>query len=780
MHDAKVKVIHMLLRKLFRTMRLYRAQFISMILMIFLGVGIFVGFNMEWVSIEKNTMSFFEQTGYADYRVYSERGFTAEDAAHVGAVDGVRRAARYLSVTADLLDDAGEVRIAASGNPVSVAMTVTTDIRVSGFLVTEGKEYNPDDPDGIWLSDKFAALNQIKPGDFITFVYGSKQISGTVAGLIKSGEQLICVRDEKSLMPQYDEFGFAYVTPAHLTAVLGFEYYPMINVLSDMDKGAFTTAVNDALGVTCLVIDKEDTFSYSNAKGEAEEGKTMGSILPTLFLLIGVLTMVTTMHRLTAKEKTQIGTLKALGYKDRRILLHYTSYAFAIGLIGSVLGIGLGYLIAYAIMNPSGMMGTYMDMPRWELCFPWFCYPVLAGILLLLTLIGYLSVREMLHGTPADALRPYTPKKMRSMLIERTSFFHKLPFGTRWNMRDIVRHKARTAMSLFGIVGCTILIVGGLGMRDTMNAFITTYYDDGLNYETRIFLSKEATDVDREALMATYAADAGGTVSAELAEKTVSLEIYDITHDKVRFPGLDNRPLALPDDGVYVCARLAKAHDLRAGSTIVVRPYGSNDEVTLTVRGVIRSVSESIVMSASYATGAGLSYTLDSLYTDTARENVTAPEGVIDGLQTKQMIMESFKTFTGMMDMMIVILVGAALALGIIVLYNLGIMSYTERYREMATLKVVGFRDRKIGRLLAGQNLALSFLGVLLGVPLGAWVLSYLLDALAGEYEMRMVIAPATYVISLVLTVGMSLLVSWMVSRKNRKIDMVEALKGAE
>lgn len=125
-------------------------------------------------------------------------------------------------------------------------------------------------------------------------------------------------------------------------------------------------------------------------------------------------------------------------------------------------------------------------------------------------------------------------------------------------------------------------------------------------------------------------------------------------------------------------------------------------------------------------------------------------------------------------------MVGGAILLGVVVLYNLGIMSYTERYREMATLKVVGFKDKKIGRLLIDQNMWLSLIGVVIGIPLGILTLDYLLKALAGEYEMSLTVSAVTYIISVMLTFAMSLPVSLMVARKNKKIDMVEALKGAE
>lgn len=755
-------------------MGLYKAQFISMILMIALGIGVFVGFNMEWVSIEKNMTSFFRDTGYADYRVVSEAGFSEDDFNRIAAIEGVNQATRYLSVNADVKEKDGD----------NVALTVTTDEQVSGFLVTEGEAYDKTSKDGIWLSDKYAASNDIKIGDNLTFVYKNIEIKGAVKGLIKAGEYMICVRDESQLMPDYTTYGFAYISPALYRDAANIEFYPQINMISDLEKKDLIEKVDRALGSTVMVYTKDETISYSEAKGEATEGKTMGSILPVLFLLIAVLTMVTTMHRLTAKEKTQIGTLKALGFKDKRILRHYTSYAFMVGILGSAIGIVLGYGVAYFIMNPDGMMGTYLDMPEWNLYFPWFCYIVLAAMIALLTLIGFLSVKQMLKGTAADALRPYSPKKMKPMLIERAGLFHRLSFGTRWNMRDIMRHKSRTAMSLIGIIGCMILIVASLGMGDTMNAFLKLYYDGATNYATRIYLAEEATDEDRETICKKYDGDWSSSTGVQMQasngeEKSVSLDIYGIKKDKVRFPDRNAEYLDIGEDGAYICMRLADEFKLSEGDLFVVSPYGSDREYTLKVAGIIRSVSECIVMTPAYADSIDFSYVMDSVYTDTAKSDIAADRSVKSVL-SKQAIMDSFNTFTDLMNTMIVVLIAGALLLGVIVLYNLGVMSYTERYREMATLKVVGFKDKKIGKLLIGQNLWLSLIGILIGLPAGMGTLAYLLNALAGEYEMKLAISVQTVLYSIILTMGMALLVSLMVSRKNKKIDMVEALKGAE
>ncbi len=247
-------------------------------------------------------------------------------------------------------------------------------------------------------------------GDKLTLSYKGLEIDGEVKGLAKSGEYMVCVRDETQLMPDFTTYGFAYITPK-LYEKSAAAFYPQLHIKSGLSKSTITKRLENKLNSTLMIVAKEDAGSYSLAEGEADEGKTMGSILPVLFLAIAVLTMVTTMHRLTAKEKIQIGTLKALGFHDRRITLHYTSYAFVIGVVGSLIGIAIGVGIASFIMNPNGMMGTYMDLPKWKLRMPVFCTVLLVCLIAVLTLIGFLSVKNALKGNAADALRPYVPKK---------------------------------------------------------------------------------------------------------------------------------------------------------------------------------------------------------------------------------------------------------------------------------------------------------------------------------------------------------------------------------
>ena len=551
----------MLARKLFRTAWSYKSQFISMVIMIAIGVGIFLGFNIEWKSLEHDAFTFLEDTNYADFRLYAESGFPEDDIKAIQNIDGVDAAKRYFYVNVGIKD-----------TKKTVSLNVSENYTVSTMMVMEGAEYDKS-ADGIWLSDKFADANDIKLGDKLTFTYTGIEITGEVIGLVKSGENLVSVADENQLMPDYEAHGFAYISPETLENALGFAFHPQINIISDLDKETLEEKVKDATGTTLLVTTKNEHNAYAGVTGEAEEGKTMGSILPVLFLAIAILTMVTTMHRISANEKVQIGTFKALGFRDRKILMHYTSYGLMIGLVGLVLGVGLGYLVASLIISPTGMMSTYLDMPDWSLVMPDFCIPVMALMLVFLTLISFLSVKKMLKGTAADALRPYTPKAMKKSVIEKLSFWNKLSFGTKWNIRDIMRHKARSAMTLVGVVGCTLLLVGSFGMRDSMLFFLDTLDEEVSNYATKINISESAANEDTLALATKVDGDWQAVSGISYEGKTISLEIYNSDIEKIGFLTEENESMELTDDGVYLCLRLKDTAAI--GDTIEFYPYGS-------------------------------------------------------------------------------------------------------------------------------------------------------------------------------------------------------------
>ena len=764
----------MLFKKLLRTIWHYKAQFFSMIIMVLLGVGIFVGFQGEWFSIEKNTFSFYEQTGFADYRLICETGYSLEEMEKIQSIEGVNKVSRFISVNTNETKD----------NDV-ISVNVTTNFEVSSFILTDGEKYDESSLDGVWMSDLYAEKNDYKLNDDISLKYGAITLNGKIKGLIKSSEYLICVPDENQLMPDFKTYGYVFISPSKYESIIGTDFYPQIHVISDLTKKEFSDEANEKLGKTNMILTKHEIISYEEAQGEASEGKTMASVIPIIFLGIAVLIMATTMQRLTINEKTQIGTLKALGFRDRKIVKHYTLFGLFIGIVGSLLGTGLGYFIAWFIFNKNGSMGTYFDLPTWNIAMPWWTFLVVLGIVTFMTLISYISAKRMLKGTAADALKPYTPKAMKRLKIEDSKRWRRMKFATKWNIRDLLRHGARSGMTLFGVFGCTMLLVASFLTLDSEQGFVNKFYYDSMNYETQISLSDDVTNEKALDIAEYFEGDYSASTSVMLDDEVISMDIYNVENNYVRFLDKKMKFITLSDDGIYVGQRLLKENHLKVGDEITVYVFGSSTHYKLKIAGEIRSLSKGVVMTFNYANDeeVGIDYKINQIFTKKSKDEINQDghfNDYITATNNRTDIIKSFDSFMEVLYVMISALIILSVTLSVVVLYNLGTMSYFERYRELSTLKVVGFKDKHIGKLLITQNLWLTIAGFAIGFPAGVGVTYILINTLASEYEMMMIFGWMTFVIPILLVFGVSLLVSWLVARKSRKIDMVEALKVPE
>ena len=296
-------------------------------------------------------------------------------------------------------------------------------------------------------------------------------------------------------------------------------------------------------------------------------------------------------------------------------------------------------------------------------------------------------------------------------------------------------------------------------------------------------MSPDAGNEDAVKLAGDLDGDYSASVSAKVGDKTVSVDVYNITRGMCRFIDEDSNIISLPEDGALICKRLAKKFDAGPGDTVTIEPYGTDESYDIHISGINGSLTESISMTEEYAKSLGLTdseaYRITNVYTMTGKDQISTGSN-ITSVQSKQDIIDSFDSFMKIFYFFIIVLIVASVLLCLIVLYNLGIMSYMERYREMATLKVLGFRNKAIGRLLISQNLWIAVAGTLLGIPSGIWALNYLMNMLAGSYEMETTVGPESILPATALNLGVAVIVGWMISRKNRRINMVEALKGTE
>lgn len=751
----------MLKRKIIRTLLNYKAQMISMLLMIILGVGIFLGCNIEWYSIKTNRTNYYEDTGYPEYRIYKD-SFSLDELQYVKDFSDVKYATRALTTLGSL------------NNNTYLMLNVLEDCQNIKPLYIDGEVYS-NEAEGIYLSDLYAKENNIKPNDYLDIEAEGFKIHEPVKGLIKSSEYLICLKDSSQLLPNYKEYAYCYLSPKMITKYLGQAFYNTIYASSKLSTSDFEAEALNALGASITVLSYQDETGYSGSNGEIEEGKTMALLIPTAFILIAVLTMVTTMARISTNERIQMGVLKSLGFKRKKIARHYSLYGLIIGIIGTLIGCVLAYGIAYYIINPKGPMSTYLDFPSWHLYMPW--YGVLIVILLPITLgiISYLIVNSELKGTACETLKPKREKAVKASYIEKTKFFSKASFQTKWNIRDMLRHKARTIMSIIGVLFSTVLIFACMGMRDTVIDFKNTLYNENYNFENKLTLNSQISNTKALDLASKYEADYEANVAIKLNDKTVVLSIINNSRNLLGIVDEKENRLELKDGGVYVCRRI-KDDGYKINKEIDFNLYGSKEIISSKVIGVCLSMTEGIYMTENTANELGISYKIQTLYT-----NLNAMvDSNVSSITTKTELLSAFNTMMEMMDSMIWILILASVILAVVVLYNLASLGYIEKIREMSTLKVIGFTNKKIAKILVVGTIWITVMGLIIGLPLGAYLLDILLRALAGEYEMNMAFGYLSYIVGIVVPFLVSLVTIYLISKKTKKLDMVSALKERE
>lgn len=751
----------MLKRKIIRTLLNYKAQMISMLLMIILGVGTFLGCNIEWYSIKTNRTNYYEDTGYPEYRIYKD-SFSLDELQYVKDFSDVKYATRALTTLGSL------------NNNTYLMLNVLEDCQNIKPLYIDGEVYS-NEADGIYLSDLYAKENNIKLNDYLDIEVEGFKIHEPVKGLIKSSEYLICLKDSSQLLPNYKEYAYCYLSPKMIKKYLGQAFYNTVYASSKLSPSDFEAEAFNALGASITVLSYQDETGYSGSNGEIEEGKTMALLIPTAFILIAVLTMVTTMARISTNERIQMGVLKSLGFKRKKIARHYSLYGLIIGIIGTLIGCVLAYGIAYYIINPKGPMSTYLDFPSWHLYMPW--YGVLIVILLPITLgiISYLIVNSELKGTACETLKPKREKAVKASYIEKTKFFSKASFQTKWNIRDMLRHKARTIMSIIGVLFSTVLIFACMGMRDTVIDFKNTLYNENYNFENKLILNSQISNTKALDLASKYEADYEANIAIKLNDKTVVLSIINNSRNLLGIIDEKGNRLELKDGGVYVCRRI-KDDGYKINNEIDFNLYGSKEIISSKVIGVCLSMTEGIYMTENTANELGISYKIQTLYTNL---NVTVDSNV-SSITTKTELLSAFNTMMEMMDSMIWILILASAILAVVVLYNLASLGYIEKIREMSTLKVIGFTNKKIAKILVVGTIWITVVGLIIGLPLGAYLLDILLRALAGEYEMNMAFGYLSYIVGIVVPFLVSLVTIYLISKKTKKLDMVSALKERE
>lgn len=786
----------MLRKKMFRDIKLNLSQFITIFLMVFIGVLVYCGIESYMTGMKKTADKFYKENNLQDLNIIGTN-FSETDLKNIKKINHVKNAERKLYITAK------------TDNDRTLLLNFIESNNISKFYIMNGEKFDVNKK-GIWIDNFYAEKNNLTIGDEITIKYDGYEFKEKIRGLINVPDHVYDVKDESELYPNRKEFGFAYLSSQELEGYIKKKTTEKLNVSSetlekmnfdykqelvfnyimvDVDKKKYNSKVKDEIEDKIknakAIIKIEDSSSYKTYQGEIDEGKTYIGVFSGLFIFIAMLSVITTMTRVVKNQRIQIGTLKALGFKDSRIFFHYIGYGFWISLIASICGIIAGY---YGIGNLFiGIEMSLFEIPNSSPALEVSCFICALAVILAVVLVSFITCRKQLIASPAETLRKESPKvKTSTISLTTKGVFKKLNFSTKWNIRDMLRNKVRTITGIVGITGCCMLIVCAFGMLDSLNHFVKLQFQDLYNFNYKLTLKEDISSDSLEKLESKYGKTTSKSSLIEIKNKKGDKESNNvfITDAKTKVRFVDNKGKFIKlkkQDGVYITYKLAKTKGYKLGDIITWRIVGNNKYYKSKIIGFNKDPqNQNMTITRSYYEKLGNTYKPDSLYTDKNLKNTKEIQNV-ELIQDIKSLESGMNSMLSTMKSMIILIIGIAVLLGAVIIYNMGVLSYTEKQYQFATLKVLGFEDKQIRKIFIKQNNIIALFSVILGLPLGFYLTDWLFKtAIEESYDFGASIGFLTYIYAIFGTFITTYIVSKILSKKISSIDMVASLKGNE
>lgn len=746
-----------------------KMQFIAIFLMSFITMLAFAGIGSEVQGLQDNLNKYYDETNMADaYALGTDFNESLiKDFQDMNSTTGIESQFVVNSI-ADL-----------DNNP-TVTLHFLEKNNISQYYPVEGGNIDFDDEDGIWLDARFAEEKNLTIGDKISLEFNGITITKTIRGLGYSPDY-VYEEPANGLVSDFKYQGFGYLSDKAYpgpnmphnkllmkTNVSTQEYYNLTReMLEDNDH---EDIINNS-----AFMPREDTGSDNQIQDEIKQHIILAVMFPIIFVIVALLILLTTMTRIVNHQRTQIGTLKAIGFENRPLIIHYLSYGFILTLLGSVLGIIVGHnTIPYIFVDT---MQSYYTLPYWNPGFNINFIFVALLIVLGSCLCSYYAVANIMRESPSATLKAKPPKVNKIGFIENTKIWDKFGFNMKWNIRDVNRNKLRAVITLFGVIGCTVLLISAFGMHDGVNDLKTWKYDEINHYETQLVLEDNVSQSQVDSIIDEVNGTAIMTKSIQIkangVEKTQVLTVYD--KSPLLTPTDKNKEkINLPDDGVSISQKTAELFDLEIGDKIEWHIYGSENWINSTVDAIYGDPSvQGITISPDFAEDNNISFVPTEIV---SKEKVTDKLDGVGSINTHKDLTNSWDKLTQTANLLIIILVIFAVILAVVVLYSLGLLGFTEVERDMATLKILGFQLNDLRKLFITQYLAISLIGFLIGIPTGYYVLESIRSNTDKLYYPTNY-SLTTIAISFVITIIVSVIVNWLLANKLKNIDMVEALK---
>lgn len=553
--------------------------------------------------------------------------------------------------------------------------------------------------------------------------------------------------------------------------------------------------------------DRDDLNDYTGYGENADRMRAIGQVFPVLFFLVAALISLTTMTRMVEEQRVQIGTLKALGYSKSSVAAKYLGYACLATVTGSILGVLFGEKVfPYIIIYAYGIMYRHMHI----ILTPYnLYYGLMASVAALACtmLATYFSCYRELKEQAAELMRPPAPKAGKRILLERIPLIWRhLNFSWKASIRNLVRYKKRLFMTVFGIGGCMALLLVGFGLKDSIFDIGILQYDELQLYEGNLILNEDASAEEQERACETLEEDSRVERTAVTLLQQITInngdtkkDVYlNIPKDVGSFPEfivlrdrVTKEQYALDDDGAVLTEKMANMLGVGAGDTIYIEDT-INGEIEVKVAAVCENyMYHYLYMTPGYYEKLyGKAPEYNAVYfnmkedmvdeTEAVGESVLQEEGALSVSYTIS-FQDQLNDMLGSLNIVIVVLVISAGLLAFVVLYNLNNINITERKRELATLKVLGFYPGEVASYVYRENVILTFLGAIVGIALGKFLHGFIIVTVEIDTAMfGRNIDFSSFVYGFLITVAFSMMVNGVMYFKLKKIDMVESLKSVE
>lgn len=594
-----------------------------------------------------------------------------------------------------------------------------------------------------------------------------------------------------------------YVIPAYEKAVAQFDFDA---VNAEYDKKMNETLA-DSDSWEWYVLTRESSYSFRDYESSANRMKAIATVFPLFFIIVAGLVCLTTMTRMVEEERGLIGTYKALGYGKATIALKYVIYAFLASLTGAVIGCAAGLrLFPYIIYESWNII---YQMPAIKYASHTILSVVAVASLILVTLIATLySCYNELSEVPSALMRPKAPKNGKKILLEHTFIWKHLSFTKKVTMRNIFLYKKRFFMTVIGIAGCGALITAGFGIKDSVQSIIDNQYGQIIHYDNILVFNKNADSDARNNLsdkissdeyykssLMDYAYTAEVKIPGSKDDYSTEITVVNDTSaymDYVTFrTRRSKKTIELDDSGVIISEKLAKDLNVKEGDNVLIHDE-DNKQATVEVSGVMEMYINNYIFMTSEYYSQVFGYTPDNnrilgILTSDGDDiqSVIGDRYLTDNnVKSLTFVKANITRFENMiqsLDLVTWVLIISAGMLAFVVLYNLTNVNISERIREIATIKVLGFYDREVGEYVYRENIILTLIGGVFGLLLGMALHAYIMTTIELDGVMfGTKINISSFLISYGITILFSLLINIFMYPSLKKIPMVESLKSVE